>query len=107
MHVALLSRMAEGIIITGFGLAILDAIERNRVLSSRAVSSLQSKIVSLQRIEVSTMSTPTIEPRGEPVAVGSLNGREYKLFGDGSVEMETILGKRRFASILDAREFVG
>jgi hypothetical protein len=106
-HVNFLSRMAEGIIITGFGLAILDAIERQRILNSRALSALQSKLAPPQRCAELPLSTPMIAPRGEPLASGSLNGRDYKLYGDGSVEMETILGTRCFASILDAREFVG
>jgi hypothetical protein len=41
------------------------------------------------------------------LARGSLAGREYVSFADGSVEIDTRLGRRRFVSIEAAREFVG
>jgi hypothetical protein len=41
------------------------------------------------------------------IARGQLGGREQLLLKDGSVIVETRLGRRRFASIADAREFIG
>lgn len=38
---------------------------------------------------------------------GALNGRDYVLFRDGSVVVETLLGPRRFPSIAEAQEFIG
>ena len=32
--------------------------------------------------------------------------RPYRTFADGSVEVETILGTRRFATMGDARDFI-
>ena len=34
------------------------------------------------------------------------NGRPYKLMPDGSVEVETILGSRRFRSMKEAQDFI-
>ncbi len=41
------------------------------------------------------------------VTRGALNGRDYVLFRDGSVVVETLLGARRFPSITEAQEFIG
>jgi hypothetical protein len=41
------------------------------------------------------------------VTRGALNGRDYILFRDGSVVVETLLGARRFPSITEAQEFIG
>lgn len=43
----------------------------------------------------------------EVVTRGALNGRDYVLFRDGSVLVETLLGPRRFSSISEAQEFIG
>ena len=43
----------------------------------------------------------------EVVTRGALNGRDYVLFRDGSVMVETLLGPRRFPSITEAQEFIG
>jgi hypothetical protein len=44
---------------------------------------------------------------GDVVTRGELNGRDYVLYRDGSVLIETLLGPRRFASISEAQEFIG
>ena len=44
---------------------------------------------------------------GDVVTRGALNGRDYILFRDGSVVVETLLGTRRFPSVTEAQEFIG
>jgi hypothetical protein len=54
--------------------------------------------------------TPMLMPQRTPSEVvtrGALNGRDYVLFRDGSVVVETLLGPRRFGSITEAQEFIG
>jgi hypothetical protein len=49
-------------------------------------------------------------PRTEKTSIverGLLKDRPYILFGDGSIEVETLLGMRRFTSLADAYEFIG
>ena len=46
-------------------------------------------------------------PEPKPVSDGIVDGRWYKLFADGSVHLETMLGFRKFASISEAQQFVG
>jgi hypothetical protein len=38
---------------------------------------------------------------------GLMEGREYAIFADGSIELETAFGPRWFASIEIAHEFIG
>jgi hypothetical protein len=53
--------------------------------------------------------TPSVKPqtRGKIVERGLLKDRAYVLFGDGSIEVETLLGLRRFQSLREAAEFIG
>jgi hypothetical protein len=41
------------------------------------------------------------------ISEGELAGRLYRHYSDGSVEIATLLGLRRFDSLMDAREFIG
>ena len=41
------------------------------------------------------------------VTRGALNGRDYVLFRDGSVVVETLLGAAALRSITEAQEFIG
>lgn len=43
----------------------------------------------------------------EVIDEGEMMGRAYRLFSDGSIEVATLLGLRRFDSLMDARQFVG
>lgn len=38
---------------------------------------------------------------------GEFNGRTYRIFGDGKVEYDSLLGKKAFGSIREFKEFVG
>lgn len=50
-----------------------------------------------------------VRPSLPPVALaaGSLGEKTYIAFSDGSIEIDTMLGRRRFADLSAAREFVG
>lgn len=50
-------------------------------------------------------SRPSLPPIA--LASGSLGEKTYIAFSDGSVEIDTMLGRRRFADLSAAREFVG
>lgn len=107
----------ENAVFTGFALALLGALERALHLLSRLNASVgTTRSPSPPRGPVSTSAntaTPSVPPflqqrsPHEVVTRGTLNGREYVLFRDGSVMVETLLGPRRFASIPEAQEFIG
>jgi hypothetical protein len=113
--------IAECTIITGFGLGIVGALKTG-------FGALQNFFDAiLERTARSAAQLPSQEPGAavpakEPVAVrrephaakptkiverGRLKDRAYVLFGDGSVEVETLLGLRRFASVGEACDFIG
>lgn len=50
--------------------------------------------------------TPVIQ-MPQLIDEGEMMGRAYRLFSDGSIEIATLLGLRRFASLSDARHFIG
>ncbi len=52
------------------------------------------------------LTTPPTLPR-PPVVGGKLAGREFLEYEDGSIEIDTLVGRRRFVSIDAAEEFVG
>jgi len=56
--------------------------------------------------------SPTPSPASGPdrrrrVREGQLGGRPYVLFADGAVDLETVFGVRSFASLDEARAFIG
>lgn len=102
----------ENAVITGFALALLGALEKALSLLTRLAGGSATPRAPSQR---STMQQPPpavppfLQQRSgnEIITRGALNGRDYVLFRDGSVMIETLLGPRRFASISEAQEFIG
>lgn len=128
--------IGENAVLTGLAIAILGALQRAlRLLSKIASQGTQSRSRAPQTLPANRMvqapvrqaaapanganAVPSAEgPRNEPfllsrpgpqevVTRGALNGRDYVLFRDGSVIVETLLGPRRFTSITEAQEFIG
>ncbi|MGP8233444.1 MAG: hypothetical protein ACLQL2_12400 [Methylovirgula sp.] len=99
-----MTAIAQATILSGFGLAVLGALQSgfgalnnffDRVLERTARSG-----------EVAA-AAPRKKPVANVVQRGRLKDRPYVLFGDGTIEVETLLGLRRFTSFKEAREFVG
>ena len=71
----------------------------------------QSEAYLERRFEASPPPLPVPAPRtpDRPTLVGHgvLAGRDYAEYSDGSVEIETMLGRRRFVTLDTARTFVG
>lgn len=98
-----LIEISRCVIVTGFGLAVLGA--------------LQAGFSRLDRTFGFALARPTMadEPRLEPafaasaperVAPGQGKRRPYRVFADGSVEVDTIVGTRLFKTMAEAREFI-
>lgn len=75
---------------------------------NQGISSLMNSGVG-QGTPNPVQSPPFISQRApnDVVTRGELNGRDYVLFRDGSVMIETLLGPRLFSSITEAQEFIG
>jgi hypothetical protein len=117
--------LGENAIMTGLAIAVLGALEKAlRLLGKIAGNGNQMRhqqptgsrnSVPLAAAPAGPISptlgpTPMLMPQRSPnevVTRGALNGRDYVLFRDGSVVVETLLGPRRFASITEAQEFIG
>ncbi|MFI5010903.1 MAG: hypothetical protein ACHQAY_01005 [Hyphomicrobiales bacterium] len=99
--------VAQSLILTGMGLAVLGALQAG-------VGTLRQFFEAvLQRAAAAKAQPAPVQPSAAPVdpnAVverGWIRDRPYARFADGSVEVETLLGVRRFSSFTDAEDFVG
>lgn len=90
-----LVEVAKCLIGSGFGLAILGGLQTGFGVLNRFFSAVLNR--SSQR------GTARAEPE---VAPPSREGRPYRTLPDGSVEVETIVGTRRFDTMAEAREFI-
>jgi hypothetical protein len=96
-----IAAIAQATILSGFGLAILGALQTG-------FGALKQFFDSVLERTARTGSAPAPKKSGNKVVErGRLKDRPYVLFGDGSIEVQTLLGLRRFASFKDAREFIG
>ena len=99
--------VAKTVIYSGFGLALVGSLQTgfgalNRFFEAVLVRSGQkTSAPALQAVPVS--DTFRREEAPEPA---SRTGRPYRTFADGSVEVETIVGNRRFRSMVEARDFI-
>lgn len=96
-----MAAIAQATILSGFGLAILGALQTGFSALKQFFDSV------LERTARGSGAPAPKKPVNKVVERGRLKDRPYVLFGDGSIEVETLLGLRRFASFRDAREFIG
>jgi hypothetical protein len=117
-----MATLAQSTIFTGFGLAILGLLQTGFGALNRFFDSVLERTSKSQTVGI---STARIEPEmrsGSPaqarkpasdktraniVERGLIKNRAYRRFGDGTIEVETLLGLRRFPSMRDAADFIG
>ncbi len=88
--------------LTGFGMAIFGALQTG----FRALDRFFVSVIERSSKPGSETRTRRPEQPRKIVERGWLKDRAYVLFMDGSVEMETMLGRRLFPSLQDAQEFI-
>ncbi len=91
--------IAQMTILTGFGLAVLGALQTGFGALKNFFDTVLER--TARNGEQQTVQTSRIVERGR------LRDRPFVRFGDGTVEVETLLGLPRFASLKDAHEFIG
>lgn len=91
--------IAQMTIFTGFSLAVLGALQTGFGALKNFFDTVLER--TARNGEQQTTQTSRIVERGR------LRDRPFVRFGDGTVEVETLLGLRRFASLKDAHEFIG
>jgi hypothetical protein len=96
--------ITQATILTGFGLAILGALQTG-------FGALKHFFDSVLERTARGMPKMTVDPLQQEqrsvVERGLLKDRPYTLFIDGTIEVETMLGMRRFTSLQEAYEFIG
>ncbi|MBA2125925.1 hypothetical protein DLM45_06765 [Hyphomicrobium methylovorum] len=107
IHRLMALTVAQSIIIAAVAMKLLPLVER-RHFSVRILSGTvpPTQRVLQQSAAFEQPPAPPVLPR-QPMVGGTLSGREYLSYDDGSVEIDTLVGRRRFVSIEAAREFVG
>ena len=124
MSIANLGGVAQCAITTGLGLAIIGVLQNgfgalkkffDAVLERTAHKGVPGEVEAVPVALPASERTVALAGKREPplqkaksiIERGRLKDRAYVLFGDGSIEVETLLGLRRFASIIEAQEFIG
>ena len=87
--------IAKCIIASGFGVAVIGALQSGFGTLNRFFAAVLIR---------SNQRAPARNP--EPVSAPMSERRPYRVLADGSVEVETILGTRRFATMHEARDFI-
>jgi prepilin-type processing-associated H-X9-DG protein len=89
-------------VLTGFGIAILGALQTGFGALNKFFGSVLERTAKSGAIAL----TNRPEQPKKIIERGWLKDRAYVLFLDGSVEIETMLGRRLFQSLQDAQEFI-
>ena len=93
--------IAKCIIASGFGLAIVGALQTGFGALNRFFEAV------LMRSNMRNGPSETTSPAADRAKSASHSDRRpYRLLPDGSVEVETILGTRRFNTMAEARDFI-
>jgi hypothetical protein len=95
-------------ILSGFGIAILGTLQMgfgalNRFFQSVLVRTAPPPNAASQSNKT---EAPQLAHQRKIMERGWVKDRAYVLFNDGSVEVETMLGRRRFPSLQEAQEFI-
>lgn len=105
-----LAAVAQTLVLSGLGLAILDALYTGFGALHRFFDAVLQRSAAKASQPAQAPARPPPEPQAPPNQIierGRLNGRGYLRYRDGTVEVETLLGVRRFKSVEEAEEFVG
>ncbi len=95
--------IAQTTVLSGFALALLGALYDG----FGALNAFFEAVLRRSAERVHTPAPPAEIASEAVVERGWVKDRGYALFADGSVEVETLLGTRRFASFEEVHEFIG
>lgn len=102
--------VSQSLILSGFGLAILAALHNGFGALNRFFETIAQRSAAAAARASPPPVVTTVPERADPNRIngrGRLGDRSYVQFADGSLEVETLLGSRRFRSFDEARTFVG
>jgi hypothetical protein len=93
--------ISQILILSGFGIAILGALHTG----FGALNGFFEAVLARTAQSQGKSDLPHVRNR-QIVERGWVKDRAYVLFTDGAVEVETMLGRRQFPSLQDAKEFI-
>jgi hypothetical protein len=114
--------VAQMLVLSGIGLALFDALHAgfgalNRFFDAVLQRSVAKAAPPSHAPPSHAPARPAPQParaapqpataQSEIVERGRFDGRAYLRYRDGSVEIETLLGVRRFSSMEEVEEFIG
>lgn len=94
--------IAQFTILSGFGIAVLGALQTGFGALNKFFDAVLAKTA---QAGAKANAQPAARQR-KILERGWVKDRAYVLFTDGSVEVETMLGRRQFPSLQDAQEFI-
>ena len=97
-----LVEVARCLIGSGFALAVIGALQNGFGALNRFFNAALDRSNARAAPAPSPVAPPDVDPSVEP----SRQRRPYQILADGSVEVETIVGTRRFDSMAEARDFI-
>jgi hypothetical protein len=109
--------VAQTLVLSGIGLALFDALHAGFGALNRFFDAVLQRSVAKAAPPSHAPPRPAPQParpapqtptaQSEIVERGRFDGRAYLRYRDGSVEIETLLGVRRFSSMEEVEEFIG
>lgn len=104
--------VAQATIVSGFGLAVIGTLRTGLGTLHGFFDAVLQRSFDVAPASPSGPIEPYMAPQPAPTTVdrmpatGSIRERNYVVLADGSVEVETLLGTRVFASLDEARDFI-
>jgi hypothetical protein len=100
--------ISKTVIFSGFGLALVGSLQTGFGALNRFFEAVLVRSGQKTHAQAIAAPPPSMESyrREEAVTPAPRIGRPYRTFADGSVEVETIVGNRRFRSMAEARDFI-
>jgi len=98
---------SNSMIMSGFGLAILGALQSGFSALHRFFEAVLQRSQRAQAQTAPAMKQPAKLSVNDIAEEGWMGNRAYVRFANGTVQIETLLGVRNFASFDEAREFIG
>jgi hypothetical protein len=108
IHRLMAMTLAQSILISAIAMKLLPLVERRRNAIGITADAPVERLPLPEQPESGEEAKEDVAlPSPRPVTTGKLAGRDYLSHPDGTIEIDTLVGRRRFVSIEAAREFVG
>lgn len=98
--------LAQMLIVSGLGLAVVGALRSGFSALNRFFEAVLQRAAAKAEAAAEAPEPPEFYEE-EIIDRGRIRDRGYVVYADGTVDVETLLGIRRFASLAEARDFIG